>query len=291
MWLAYVLLACIGFGAGAAMQKHGMATRLPGLSVRTFLRDIRRVVRTVFSNPVWLGGLAVNLLGGLFMILAIDTGELSVVQPLTNLNLLVSVVAGVWLLGERLSRSESAGAAGMLAGAVLLSLSGLRSTSQPRPATTAVLIAATIAAFAATIALNAAGRVLRGRLPQELVLAASAGLLFGLSTVYVKVLSAQLAGVQGMAAVLAAVLPSAALWGIVAANVAGFALYQIAFAQGRVAVVSPLCTVSALLMPVGTGVLALAEHLDALRAAGIAVLAGALVLLLRRPAAGAAPPA
>jgi drug/metabolite transporter (DMT)-like permease len=289
MWLVFVVLASVGFGIGAAMQKHGVASRLPGLSVRTAIRDSRRVIRAVFSNRLWLVGGAANLCGAFFLVLAIDAGDLTVVQPLTNLNLVVSVLAGVLVLREKLSETERLGVIAMLGGATLLSVSGLRSHGATAIAPLHVLLAAGAASLGAVGLLNLAGRLSRARLRPEIVLGASAGVLYGMGTVCVKVLTTQLDEVVGARAIVLTTLLSPALLGVVAANVMAYTLEQIAFSRGRVSVVDPLCTGGALVMPVAVGALALAEPVDGLRALGLAVVGSALGLLLWRGASARAP--
>lgn len=283
MWLVYVLLACLGLGAGAAMQKHGMATRLPELSMGTLVRDLGRVVRTVARSPVWVLGGALNLAGAGCLVLAIDAGELSVVQPLTNLNLVVSVLAGVVILRERLSTGERIGVLSLVAGGVLLSLSGLRGAAPPSALPTAVLLWAGGACLAAVLGLQLAGQLRAARVGPELVLGLSSGLLYGLGIVCLKGLTSQLHGLSPGAAAWTAVA-SLPLWGVLAANAAGYAFEQLAFSHGRVAVVDPLCTGGGGLVPVAVGAVALAERIDALRAAGLVVLGSGLALLLWRRA-------
>lgn len=299
MWLLWTLLACVGFGAGAALQKHGVATALPKLTLRRLLVEWRLVLRTMRRNWVWLVGVLVNLAGGGCLVLAIDAGEVSVVQPLVNVNLLVSVLIGVLLLGERLRPGEWAGAAAMLAGATLVSLSAGSAPGGAAPATVVgavapsghepALLALSLTCGALVAALLVAGRVVR-RARSELVLAVAAGLLFGLGTPLIKLITIHLgeAPPAGFGALLAAVAAAPATWGVVVVNVVGFLLYQVAFANGRVAVVSPVTTISAVVMPVAAGALAFGEPLGALRVAGVVIIlagVGALLWSGGRPAA------
>ncbi len=279
MWLVYVLLACAGLGAGAAMQKHGMATRLPELSMGTLVRDLGRVVRTVVRSPIWVLGGALNLAGAGCLVLAIDAGELSVVQPLTNLNLVVSVVAGVLVLRERLSTGERVGVASLVAGGVLLSLSGLRGAPPPAVVPAAVLLWSGGGCLAVVLALHLAARVRPARIGPELALGISSGLLYGVGVVCLKALTSRVHGLSPAAAAWMAVA-SLPLWGILAANAVAYAFEQLAFSHGRVAVVDPLCTGGGGLVPVAVGAAALGERIDLLRAAGLVVLGSGLALLL-----------
>lgn len=291
MWLLFTLLACLGFGVGAAMQKHGMATALPKLTFRRLLAEWRLVLGTVLRNWIWLVGVLVNLAGGGCLILAIDAGEVSVVQPLVNVNLLVAVLLGVVVLRERLRPVEWAGAAAMLAGAALVSLSAAPAAAVAAlPGREAGVLAISLGCGGLVVALSVVRRF-APRLPVEATLAVSAGLLFGLSTPLIKLVTLHLAegpAGGGPSALVAAVAADPATWGAVAVNVVGFAFYQVAFANGRVAVVSPVTTISAVAMPVAAGAVAFGEALGPLRLAGVAVIVAGVAALLWGGGAGAA---
>ncbi len=292
MWLAWTLIACLGFGAGAAMEKHGVASRLPDLTLRTIFRDWRRILRAMATNWLWLLGIAVNLAGGVFLILAIDEGEISVIQPLVNANVVVAMLAGVVVLRERLSVLEWAGAAVLLGGAALVSSSA--TGAAPGVAGVAIAmddarVAWVSAAFVAgAVGLLVAGRLASRRMSAEPFLAVSSGLLYGLGTVWLKVVMVHLGGADNRPFwdTVAAACREWALWALIAANVAGFVLQQVAFSRGRVALVAPMLTIASGLPPVVAGIAALGEPAGALKMFGIVVVAaGTAMLFIRKDAA------
>ena len=301
MWLVYTLLACVGFGLGAALQKHGMSTNLPQLTARTLLREWRRVLGAMLRNWVWLLGIAAQLAGGLAMILAVAAGEVSAVQPLVNLNLLVAVLIGVVFLRERLHPLEWVGAAVMLAGAVLVSASavdvaGVATHDLAAPALDpAARDMAVLWVSGACVALVLFVQALRGplgrRLGPEVALSINAGLLFGLGAVALKMVTihqGDLIAATTLAERALALAADPAAWGLAATNAVGFVLFQMAFSHGRVSVVSPVTTIFSMAMPVVAGVTAFSEAAGPLRLLGVLVIVPGVVLLVSKPGGGPA---
>lgn len=296
MWLTYTLFAILAFGVGATMQKHGMATEFPKLSFGKLWQDLGRIVRTLSSNWVWMLGLAFNLTACVLMTLALDAGEISVVQPLMNISLIVSIAIGVVVLRERLSSLEWLGAFTLIAGSALVSASGLLvavgpdKTSQAQPD-----VFALVWIFAGCVAgmgvLTFLGRAMRKGLPPELTLALIAGLFFGLVGVAVKLTTINVgqAGtsvvIEGVGDWIGVVVREPAAWAAIVFSVAAFVIFQIAFSHGRVAVVVPMTTIAAMVPPFAAGIVAFDEAVGALRISGIVVVTVGVVLLLVRPAA------
>lgn len=278
MWWIETLLACLGFGIGAALQKHGVTKKLPKLSFATLRDDWRGVLRGFASNWTWWLGVLCSLTGGVFLILALAHGEISVVQPLVNLNILVAIVAGVLALGERLAPIEWAGALAMVGGAVLLSVGAGAAVVPPAgfEASALVLTAIGVVTVAAILAATRSGRF-----RPEILFAAAGGLTFGLANVHLKVLTLHLAQVMGGTGdLVVAALSDWALWGVIVANGVGFVCFQMALSNGRVAVVNTLNTIGSVVLPVASGFVAFGETPSATRVAGIAVVVAGTAMLI-----------
>lgn len=278
MWWLETLLACLGFGVGAALQKHGVSKRLPRLSFATLRDDWRVVLRGFASNWTWWLGVLTSLTGGLFLILALAHGEISVVQPLVNLNILVAILAGVLFLGERLSPVEWAGALAMVGGAGLLSVGAGPAVVPPPGFETPALVLTAIGVLVIG-AFLVATRV--NRWPPEVLFAAAGGLTFGLANVHLKVLTIHLGGVTGgLGGMVGAAATDWALWGVVAANGVGFVCFQMALSNGRVSVVNTLNTIGSVVLPVASGFVAFGEQPIAARVAGIAIVVAGTAMLI-----------
>lgn len=288
MWLVFTLLACLGFGVGSAMQKHGMATKLPKLTLARLVHDLPAVLGVVFKNWIWLGGLLLNLAGGLCMIVALTTGEISVVQPLVNVNVLIAMLAGVVVLGERLAPMEWLAASVLLAGAALLVLTGVGTPSVVAPTFDEGRVAwLSLGCLGVVAALGLAAKLARGKLNPEVVLALAAGLLFGLSGVCIKVAGLHVTALAGgpWLDLAWALATDWSAWGVIVLNVVAFVMYQAAFSHGRVAIVSPLTTNATAVLPVVAGLAAFGEPLGPGKLAGVVVIVVGTSLLFVRPAA------
>ena len=75
------------------------------------------------AGMIWalLGGSTV-VLGGYFFLKALGSTKLAIAMPFSALNVLVSALLGILILGERLSLVHTIGALGMVISAILLSL-------------------------------------------------------------------------------------------------------------------------------------------------------------------------
>ena len=110
------------------------------------------------------------------------------------------------------------------------------------------------------------------------MLAVGSGLGFGLGAVALKMLDLDLKVTAGGFNVtdpqfLVTFLTSANGWMLIVFNLAGFALFQLSFAHGRISLVGPFSQVFAMVIPVMAGVLAFRESLVAWQWVGIAIVA------------------
>jgi drug/metabolite transporter (DMT)-like permease len=286
-------VASFAWAAGAAMQKHGLATRFPKVSLRTFLRQFGAIARTMGANWLWVGGIAISLLGGLFFVQAVSMGDLSVITPLVNMTMVFAVLLGVVLLRERMDPAEWAGMALMIAGAVVISLSGAEETAVPPSGRALYGFAAGIAGLTALA--FAVQKAMPRRVPVEVALAVGAGLIFGLGNITVKVLTFLAETRLGAFDLLAwatwkVVLASLPALLLLACEIVAFVMMQGAFAHGRVSLVSPITTIVSVLVPIAAGVTIFREAVPPSRLTGIVVtVVGTGVLALRKAGAEAAP--
>ena len=101
--------SCIN--VGKALQKEG-TKRLPRLVLDA------RVLGTYARDPTWALGMALDVLGGLLMVLAISLAPVSLVQPVAAGGVAVLAVFSHFRLGERLDAREWAGVALAVVGTV-----------------------------------------------------------------------------------------------------------------------------------------------------------------------------
>lgn len=285
-YLVYTVLACAGFGVGNAMLKHGVASEFPVISLGTFVREWKHVLKTIAKNRLWLTGIACHVIGGAAYLQALSMGDISLLQPLVTLNAAITFVLGVGVLREQVTSLEGMGVGAVLVGTVLVSVTaavghGNRVSFPMLAALTGLVIVYCLGAGSMVAA------HVRHVSP-EVVLASMAGMLIGVGVVYSKVATVAVTLTRGYFSIVEpgavfTLMASYWLWFVVLLNLAGFAVLQGAFAHGRVAIISPVATLGALLVPVISGPLVFYERVGTMRAIGILVIVlGTVVLSIKK---------
>lgn len=210
------------------------------------------VIRSFLTSWKWVLGLFATIVGWVLFIKATDLGEVSIVQPLMSIGDVFLVLLAVVFLHERLCRTEWFGLALTVTGAVALSFEA--QVIEPVAIDWLRLALFLVLAAAACAVLLFAGRLSRR---PEVPLAVAVGIGFGTGAVLTELMTAYLT-LRGQPLESAAFLLNPIFPFMVAANVAGLGLLQIAFQRGRAAVIVPV-------------------QLSVVN--GIVVLAGALVFL------------
>lgn len=270
------LVSAFFFALGHALQKYGVSSLGPG-----------RFWSVLVRQPVWLLGMAAILLASAIDLQAVSIGDLTLVKPLLGMQAGFAVAIGVGLLGERIGRSDAAALAALVAGAGIVAATA--SPGEPRIPdrwASGGVFAVSIAIASAIVALHFRAPA---RLRGEAVFGLAAGLLFGVSDFMMKLATSIVVASEGGFSVvspasLLALLRTPEIAYIALANLGAFALMQLAYARGRVAVISPLATLSGTAFAVVLGFSVLGEPWSPWRGAGIlAVLAGTGQLVRARP--------
>lgn len=273
--LTFVFVALVAQAAGNVLQKHAVASRMPGLTLRQTGRRLGAVLGALFGSRLWLSGLLLLTVGGAFGLQALSMVDLSVVKAFGRLEHLFVALAGVAFLGERLARREWTGVLALIAGGMVLGATGARVTGAA--ATTASNLAFPAAGGVLLVALILARRAWPGRLRPEISLALAAGILMGAGDVLVKGATALARAETGDFSVLegaswAALAGTVEIPVAVALYLAGSVLVQVAYANGRVSVISPVISVGSTVPPMAFGLAVLSESADPARLLGMALL-------------------
>jgi|GEM_PF-2588800 len=286
-YLLLAFLATLGFGLAAVLQKYGISRNIaspaavqkkPGISGK--LTALLRML----SNPIWLTGVVLQLLSAIMFFQALSMGDITIVQPLVNLNFAVAALLGVFILDEKLGRTEYVSILFFICGALAIAL-GVSGAGRSMYSSDS-LVVMTVSFVALSLLLTILP--LFTRLEREIGLAAASGLMFGLGTAFMKIMSLKLmnAGHEFNAASPLTWLAMFFDWLFIVfalASVAGFSLAQAAFACGRVAVVMPVVTVFSMSAPLAAGFFILDETLNVARMIGIAFIAcGSIILAFKK---------
>lgn len=281
-WLIYTLIATFLFGIGATMQKHGMSTEFPKIQLKGLLRNLPKIIKTLFTNKLWLLGFLVGPIGGAFLFQAMSEGKISVIQPLMNVGMLVTVLTGVIILKERLRAMEWMAVFILIGGAVLLSIVPADITASEMRAVMLWSLVATVVGVGCLLsAILAFGN---GLLTVEMVMATLAGFGFGLGVTLIKVLTFEAGNHFGHFNVLETgqwlwILKSPYFYAMLVMEIIGLSTFQGALSHGRVALVSPITTIASIVVPVIGGVIVFSESIGLVQGAGIiTVIVGTAML-------------
>jgi hypothetical protein len=274
------LLAAACFGVSSVLQHHGanqVRRRFPlhpGLLV-----DVAR-------QPLWLIGIVADLAGVTLHAVAVNIGELSVVQPLLTVGLVVALPLQI-LLGRSVSRASLLAAVLIVTGlAVFLAVRPMSEPAGPqsfRSWVPALVLVAMVAMATIAIALMGRGRV------RAAGLGAATGALFALAAALVKTWGTLLGagGLIGLAM-------SWQLWAALGCGLLGALLSQAAFQAGSLGLPLAAMMVTDPVVGIGLGIAMYGEpfstgFLAVVQTAGLALtLAGVWLLATaeRRPDSG-----
>ncbi|MFS0693101.1 DMT family transporter [Streptomyces nitrosporeus] len=201
------LVSAVAYAAGAVVQERVAAAGAP--SVRALLRD-----------GAWWVAVTLNGAGAVLHVAALAYGPLSLVQPLGALTIVFALPMAALFAGRGTGRAAWRGALMATAGlAGLLALTGRAGSHSLSGPDRSVLAAGSAVAVAALFLL---AKGLRPGVPRGVVLAAGAGVAFGMASVFTKTVAADwTSGTVGSG------LPTLAVIGVLAS--AGLLLSQAAY--------------------------------------------------------------
>ena len=136
----------------------------------------------------WLAGLALSALAVPLQTLALTLAPLSVVQPADAVGLVVLLVAGSRMLGERVGGREVLCVGAIAAGVVFVTLAGAAHSDSSASALTLALVLGPLALLALTPYL------LRGRRVPSWAMVVAAGLAFAIGAFALKLIADAIAG-------------------------------------------------------------------------------------------------
>jgi len=256
-WLALglALLNACCFTAGTWLQ-YGVATTTPSL-----LAAARR--------PRWLAGLALLATGAACQVAALSFAPVTLVEPAGVLGIVLTVLIGLRLRGERLRPGTACALAAILTGAGSFAVLAALHTV-PAPIGTESLIGAGAAVGGVVAVCALAGSALGGR-ARALISAVGGGAAYGTTSTFVRAATERFAA-EGVGPALLAVLA-----GLAAVLLAGFWLVQRAHAGSppentvaNLTVTDPLVAVA-----IGVGLLGEAPGLT-VPVAGLGIAAAVL---------------
>ncbi|MDP8222463.1 MAG: EamA family transporter [Candidatus Lernaella stagnicola] len=277
------VLASFFWGVGTVMQKHGMATSFPQISLAGFIRQVGSILLTLVRNWLWVLGLLFMIGGMVSYATALGAADLSIVQPIICLTGVVAAVIGVTFLKEKVRPVEWLGIALILGGVVIVSVGATGETARiPGNGPLLAFTAVSVVLIAASFMLK------RLNVSVEMTLSLAAGLNFGLANLMGKLLTQRvILDVDGPFSfarpeVWWSLITDYPVFVIIATNIVGGAALQTAFANGRASVVSPVVTIISTILPILAALTIFGENVRVAHAVGIGVVIFGTTLLALR---------
>jgi len=278
------IVASLAWGLGTVLQKHGMATSFPKISLGQAFKQIGTIIKALFSNWIWLLGLLFMITGMLSFATALGAGDITLVQPLVCLTGVVTAIIGVLFLKEKVSHIEWIGIALILLGVVFVGAAGGEQTAQP-PTNIAVAI------FSVLTVILVIGSLALKKLNfrAEFTLAVAAGMTFGLANLMGKLMT-QRSNIEvgepfsfARLEVWGSVLTDYPILIVLVTNIFGAVFQQTAYANGRASIVGPLMVIISNVIPILAALTILSEQVHLLHGIGIVVvIIGTAILALKK---------
>jgi drug/metabolite transporter (DMT)-like permease len=278
------LATTLAYNTGFVLEKGALAA-LPPLDIRLPLNLARMLV----TNPRWMAGFGLIMLGLAGQLVALTRIPLTVAQPVLSSGIVFLLLLSVTVLGERLTAHEWTGLAGITAGVicVVASLDSRTDAAGTSGHVLRVLLVAVPSTLAGLAVFTAASRG-RGHGPAgDVPYGLGAGIVYGVAGMIAKGLSTSI-DFHGPAAIVGSALVSPYLYLLAPVTLAGFVVFQTALQRGRASIVAPVSSVVSTLYTVVAGTALFGERLPAdgthfgLRLAGLAAITAALCWLPRR---------
>jgi drug/metabolite transporter (DMT)-like permease len=277
-FLAVVAAALLGIGF---VLQQAVAEHAPQ---RDFLRV--RLFADLLRHRRWLAGVAIMVAGQLLSAWVIAHLLLSVAEPLLASNLLFALLLAWPLSGQRLTRSEIAGAVTLIAGVTALSVARSVRSAELSVGSAANWPFAIAAVAVVAYAFAAMGSKRAGDLRATLT-GVSAGVVFGMQDALTR------RTVQALVtAHVTALLKSWPGYVLIAVGVVALWLMENAFSAGPLHASLPAITAGEPVTGIALGIVIFGDKLHtspgvlALQAAGIVALVVGVVLVARGPALG-----
>lgn len=275
-WGAVVLaLAAAACFALSSAVKHMSAEHAPDPLTKGVASGIAAFVAYTLRHPLWLAGMATDVIGLGLQVVALHLGGLVLVQPL-----LVTAVAGTLVLRRALSRRaqhrrEIVLALTLVAGLGLFELAIDPSHAAASPADRAPAYVLGIVGLLLVLTALAVAVVRRGGRSATALLGAASGLMYAAAAALIALVSSQVVE-KG----ILAPLRRDEIYVLLAVGLAGQILNQSAFQAGALSIAAPASATADLVASVVLGILVFDQPLPSGALQILGVVVGAVVVVV-----------
>ncbi|MFX1563868.1 MAG: DMT family transporter [Promethearchaeota archaeon] len=258
------LISGVFSGIGHSLQRRSLDA-LPELTPRAFYQKHIRLLFAIFTTPLWLLGGFLAVCGALLRWQAFSGADVSLLKPLTNVNILVVVVICVLFWGERIGRFEWIGIGSLLAGVVMLSYAAEERVVVAYDVSWYIICSIVSLVFVGLLVALGSSKTSSSH-DKELFFALGAGILYGIATIFLKAMTVEVLQVLGFFQILNLVciftlITRASFWLYVISSVVAYFLLQCAYSRRRASVALPVNNSLSTFVPIVIAVLVFGDVL------------------------------
>lgn len=245
--VAAAVSACVGYGTASVLQAYAARKSVAHLAAED--GPTLRSTITAMLAPIFIAGMALDLLGFAGSLVAARLIPLFLSQTIISANLVVTALLGIVVLGVRLRRRDWTAIGTVLVALCILGATAGRLGDRDPGAVMhwGVLLVSAIILGLGAVLVRMLGR--NAAVPAGLV----AGVLFGAMAVAVRVVD----GLEPLN--VAVLLRDPALWAVMVAGLGGFYLFTVALQVGSVNGVAAALVVGETVVPGIVGVVLLGD--------------------------------
>jgi drug/metabolite transporter (DMT)-like permease len=246
---------------GVVVEKIAMR-RMPRLNAR----KSSHMIRTLLSEPLWIAGFGLILLGLGLQVLALSLASISIVQAVAPTGTVLLLVVSHFVFGDRLGRYEYVGIIALLValGLLVLSLDARsdRATGSARAITLLVIAIPTVALsltlfFTMNRVRGSAHHAQQSRSPWY---GLATGLLYGAAALDLKAVST-IVQHRGVVRALPHIVEAPALYLFLFTSILGFFMFQMALQRTITSVLVPVSSIFSTAYFIVIGNVLFHEHL------------------------------
>ncbi len=249
IYLVLAVLASTLMALGLLMMKS-RATVLPDARGARVISGVLAWMR----DPMWTGGMCVQIAGWVLYVIAISQAPVSMVAVMMQGGIALFVCFSVVVLGERARPAEWAGIVAIVAGMILLSMSLSAGASQ------GAIDGRIVIGLSIVLIIVAAASFARPRLAQNgTAQAISSGIAFGLASIFTKAMTDTFEASSSH--LVMRIVTDPWIYAMLMGNIGGMIMLQNSFHQARGIITMPLSGALSNLVPIVGGMLAFGERL------------------------------
>lgn len=278
LYIGLTLICSFFHAVGAILCKYGLQRSNP-LSKNS----IKEMVLLLIANKFWVLGIAVSLSTNFFVLELQSILDLSIIHSIMNSSYIFTLLLGYIVLKEVLTKRQWLGTATVIMGALII-ISVDNPTTGHATNVSALLIQGAISflliIFLIVLSLN------NKNMNYEILYAASAGIAFGNSQVFVKATTNYITDETGYFTVfsLQSMTQLINVWPtllIILFAITGFICMQISFTHGKVSICVALMAVISRAISTSSGYYIFGEQFPHVKVIGIlTILLGVLIITL-----------